>query len=164
MGSLLRTELPGRDSSCEVLPATRDPAASGSLSSAPQPCFHEPILPFLAATRAVRWCSHRNSFEMKLMGCLCSSFINYRLLSLRQIQISSGICVTDLAGPHLLPVARVAGGRPSTPAFSRHLQVSSRSSRKEICSLRESILSSCWREWDRRLMGSAPTSSGGMKL
>lgn len=126
-----------------------------SLSSAPQPPFHVPILQFLAVTRAVRRCSHRNSFEMKLMGCLCSSFINYRLLSWRQIQISSGICVTDLAGPHLLLVATT---------FSRHLQVSSRSSRNEICSLRESILSSCWREWDRRLMGSAPTSSGSIRL
>lgn len=46
------------------------------------------------------------------------------------------------------------------PPSSGHLHVSSRSSRKEICSLSESILSSCCREWDSRLMGSAPTSSG----
>lgn len=120
----------------------------------------------LAATRTVRWRSHRNSFEMKLMGCLCSSFINYRLLSLREIEINSGLCVTDLVGLHLLTVASVGGVKYFNPAFSRHLHVSSRSSRKEICSLRESILSSCWREWDSRLMGSAPTSSGadGMRL
>lgn len=100
------------------------------------------------------------------MHCLCSSFINYRLLSLREILINSGICVTDLTGPHLLAVASVGGGKYFNPVFSRHLHVSRRSSRKEICSLRESILSSCWREWDKRLMGSAPTSSGadGMRL
>lgn len=93
------------------------------------------------------------------MGCLCSAFINYRLLSSREMQMNSGGCVTDLAGPHLLTLVSVGG--VLQPCFlSRHLHVSSRSSRKEICSLRESILSSCWREWDRRLIGSVPTSSG----
>lgn len=37
-----------------------------------------------AAMRAIRWCSQTDSFGMKLMGCLHSSFINYRLLSLRE--------------------------------------------------------------------------------
>lgn len=40
-------------------------------------------LAILDAMRAIRRCSHKDIFEMKLMGCLCSSFINYRLLSLR---------------------------------------------------------------------------------
>lgn len=83
-------------------------------ASAPEPRSHVPTLGLLAAMRAVRWCSHRTSFEMELMGCLCSSSINYRLLSLREI--NSGTCVTDLAGLHLLPVARVGGVRCSNPA------------------------------------------------
>lgn len=40
-------------------------------------------LAILDAMRAIRCCSHKDVFEMKLMGCLRSSFINYRLLSLR---------------------------------------------------------------------------------
>lgn len=40
-------------------------------------------LAILDAMRAIRCYSHKDVFEMKLMGCLCSSFINYRLPSLR---------------------------------------------------------------------------------
>lgn len=46
------------------------------------------------------------------------------------------------------------------PAFEQgHLHVPRRSSRKPICSLRESMRSSCWKEWDSKVVFSDQPSS-----
>lgn len=44
-------------------------------------------------------------------------------------------------------------------AISRHSHVPRRSSRKPICSLRESMRSSCWKEWDSKVVFSEKPSS-----
>lgn len=88
---------------------------------------------------------------------------HYCFITLRIIAAFELWFLADVDTP--LPASRTSGLRgtfgPSCPSALEpgHSHVPRRSSRKPICSLRESMRSSCWKEWDSKVVFSDQPSS-----